>query len=69
MRAALRPNCDVSGPYSIVSGANSTLGARRPADLSTIAQMAAHIDAQVEFLRHAHVCSRTGSDSDQCKCD
>jgi len=46
-----------NGPHSIEPSANSTLGARRPADLTTITQMAAHIEAQVEFLLHAHVCT------------
>jgi len=44
-----------NGKHSIEPSANSTLGARRPADLSTITQMAAHIEAQVEFLLHARV--------------
>ena len=44
-----------NGPRSIEPSANSTLDARRPADLSTITQMAAQLDAQVEFLLHEHV--------------
>jgi len=51
-----------NGPHSIEPSANSTLGARRPADLSTITQMAAHIDARVEFLQ-TNTCARTVSDS------
>ena len=45
-----------SGPYSIVRlvpAANSTLGARGPADLSTITQTAAHTVAQIEFSGNA----------------
>jgi len=48
---------EVNGKHSIEPSANSTLGARRPADLTSITQMAAHIEAQVEFLLHAHVCA------------
>jgi len=48
-------NALTSELYSIMPAANSTLGARRPADLSPITQMAAQLDAQVEFLLNTHV--------------
>ena len=51
-----------NGPHSIEPSANSTFGASRPADLTTITKMAAHVDAQVEFLQ-THTCARTVSDS------
>jgi len=44
-----------NGKHSIEPSSNSTLGARRPADLTTITQMAAQLDAQVEFLLNTHV--------------
>ena len=56
-----------SGPYRIVPAAHSTLGARGPADLSTITQTAAHTVAQIEFLgnahTHSHTCAHTVTDS------
>jgi len=48
-----------SGPYSIVPAANSTLGARGPADLSTITQTATHTVAAIEFLGNAHTHTHT----------
>ena len=43
-------------PHSIEPSANSARRARcSPADLSTITQMASHIDARVEFLLQEHV--------------
>jgi len=52
-----------NGPHSIEApSANSTLCARRPADLTSITQLAAHIDAQVEFLQ-THTRARLVSDS------